>query len=90
MGTLHVTLTDGNELDEVLSMSCKIFIDLCNPLNLGSNDEFSFDESIEFNYATEQEELERNDESIKDIIEFVIKTIENENVSVNLVNEEPQ
>ena len=74
----------------MLPLSDESAIDLHDPLDLGSDDEFSFEELVELNCATEEEELKRDEKSAKDEIELVIKTIEDENTSANLLNEEPQ
>lgn len=77
-----------NSFGEALSSSDESAIDPRNPLDSGSDDEISFDELAEHNCATEQENLESEEEIIKDVIELIVKTVEDENASAIASNQE--
>ena len=55
---------------------------------MGSDNEDSFNESIEYTYITEPEVLSSKKAIIKDVLDSMIHIITNENASINQWNEE--
>ena len=74
---------EGDNFGEVLSLSHESAIDPCNLPNLDSDDEDSFNESIEYAYITELEVLSSEKAIIKDVLDSMIHIIANENTSIN-------
>ena len=71
-------------------LSDKSVIDPCNLLNLGSNDENFFHESIVDTYIIEPEVLSSEKAIIKDMLDSMIHIIANGNVSINESNKESE
>ena len=77
---------EEDNFGEVLFLSDKSTIDPCNPLNLGSYHEDSFNKLIEYNYVRELEVLSSEKAIEKDALDSMIHIIANENVNTNRSN----
>ena len=84
------TFQEGDDFREALLLLDESAADLRNPLNLDSEDEDSFDESIECNCVAEPEGLQSENEMIKDAMDSITCAIENENARTNQSTEEIQ